>query len=328
MSLIESLLSAALPIRPVAFVRAAWASALASVPHLAILAGIAMLAWRAVLVAEPAGLLVTAPLPVSSPPQPGSHLVVFSANLQHGFPRFSDLEERLEAFARLVESRQADVLLLQEVARTGSINVDEWLRDRLGMAYVYARANGHQAGIGFEEGVAIFSRYPITAPEVKELPGAGSPFSRRVALTAGIVLPGQTIQAFSVHLGIGPAGNEVQIAALQDWASAFEHRSTVIVGGDFNAEPQTDRIRSLQSAWTDTSLAAGLGSDAVTHVLTTPWGSVLREHRLDYIFVLPGEKTWSPVHAEHLETFPLPHSDHRVVVAELAVQDPVPSTGR
>jgi exonuclease III len=48
----------------------------------------------------------------------------------------------------MVESEAADIVLLQEVARTTKLKVDEWLAERLGMGYVYARANGHEPGIG------------------------------------------------------------------------------------------------------------------------------------------------------------------------------------
>jgi endonuclease/exonuclease/phosphatase family metal-dependent hydrolase len=115
-------------------------------------------------------------------------ITVVSANLWHDWPRHRDMVERLEAFARLVEAEGADILLLQEVTRTPDLWVDEWLARRLGMAYVYARANGHQRGIGFEEGVAIFSRYPLRAPEVRQLSSPANPFVSRVALRTTIEL--------------------------------------------------------------------------------------------------------------------------------------------
>ncbi len=44
-------------------------------------------------------------------------LTVVSANLWHDWPRFRRLKERLEVFVRLIEEQQADLILLQEVAR-------------------------------------------------------------------------------------------------------------------------------------------------------------------------------------------------------------------
>jgi endonuclease/exonuclease/phosphatase family metal-dependent hydrolase len=247
---------------------------------------------------------------------PGA-LIVVSANLKHDYPRFRDMETRLEAFAQLVETEGADILLLQEVARTKSFDVDEWLKNRLNMGYVYARANGHKEGIGFEEGVAIFSRFPISDPEVRELSSGRNPFTRRIALNASILLPGGTIEAFTVHLGIAPGGNQQQIHALQDWASSYPAQTPVIVGGDFNAENHTSRIQEIQSVWTDTYLAAGPDEEPITHVLETPWGLALREHRLDYIFLAAGESGWETSATRHMETKDIEHSDHKVVITEL-----------
>ena len=53
-------------------------------------------------------------------------MTVISANLWHDFPRHRGLQKRLEAFAQLVESKKADLVLLQEVARTKSFYADDW----------------------------------------------------------------------------------------------------------------------------------------------------------------------------------------------------------
>jgi hypothetical protein len=118
------------------------------------------LADKIISVAEPAGRTF-----MSTIPNHGSHkecqsLVVLSANLWHDWPRFRNIENRLEFFVRLVEQENADVILLQEIARTRSLKVDQWLADRLNMSYVYSRANGSE-NIGFEEGLGVFSRFKM-----------------------------------------------------------------------------------------------------------------------------------------------------------------------
>ena len=65
--------------------------------------------------------------------------------------------QRLEGFAGMVKDENVDVILLQEVTHRSEYHVDQWLSERLGMAYVYSRANGHESGIGFEEGLAVLS---------------------------------------------------------------------------------------------------------------------------------------------------------------------------
>ena len=94
-----------------------------------------------------------------------TQLTVLSANLKN--PYFSSwrvdrsaLLARLEAFARLAEGAAADIVLCQEVGRGQALRVDEWLAGRLGLAAVYARANGGPR-LGREEGLAILSRYPL-----------------------------------------------------------------------------------------------------------------------------------------------------------------------
>lgn len=287
-------------------------------PHASLLVGFVGIAWRAVLVAEPAGPLVFAPLPLHMPPPTDGTLVVVSANLYHDYPRHRDLEARLEAFAELVEEQGADILLLQEVMRTPDFDVNEWLRARLGMAYAYARANGHRDGIGFEEGAAIFSRYPLMDPEVRQLSGTINPFSRRIGLNATVQLPGGTLEVFSVHLGLAPSGNVRQIEALQAWVAETEG-TPVVIAGDFNAENRSERIQALQEVWVDSALSGIPPAPAETHTLSTPWGSILREHRLDYIFLAGTAAFWTVQETRHLETEGIRHSDHRVVVSILDI---------
>jgi len=91
--------------------------------------------------------------------------------------------------AVLVESVDADVLLLQEVARTPTRSVDAWLADRLGFSRAYGRANGDLAAIGFEEGPAILSRFPLRDVGLRQLTHGHNPLVRRVALRARVTTP-------------------------------------------------------------------------------------------------------------------------------------------
>ena len=109
------------------------------------------LARRVLAVAEPAGRLSWRATPSQPVLKECGMLTVLSANLWHDWPRRRGWPQRLEALAQLVEAEGADIVLLQEVARTPALRADEWLARRLGMAYAYARANGHEAAIGFEE---------------------------------------------------------------------------------------------------------------------------------------------------------------------------------
>jgi len=268
-------------------------------------------------VAEPAGLLSIQYSPsVEFPSPPDNNLTIISANLCHGWPNQDGLLERLESFVQLIEQQNANIILLQEVSRTPEFRVDEWLSERLGMAYVYSRANGHQS-IGFEEGVAVFSRYSLKAPRLKEFSNGLNPFVRRVALGAFVDTPFGSIPFFSVHLGITPHENAAQIVHLREWISDVAGTRSAIIGGDFNTSECTPQIRYAQCEWVDTFRHIHSDTDGSTHELRWPWGGLIRRSRLDYIFLKPGLQSWRVKDTEHLDSLDGPYSDHRAVLTRV-----------
>jgi endonuclease/exonuclease/phosphatase family metal-dependent hydrolase len=243
-------------------------------------------------------------------------ITVISANLWHDWPLRRKLPDRLETFAQLVESEGADVVLLQEVMRSPGICVDVWLADRLGMAYAYTPANGDEGAIGFEEGLAVFSRFPILTPQCKPL-GKRSSFFHRLALGAEVKSPFGSLFAISVHLGLLKNRNRDQWDDLQNWVTDMSGGRTALIGGDFNMPEETEQIRQAQKLWIDTFRLINPKQDATTHELRLPWGPSFMRRRLDYIFLQPGPTFWTVLEARHLETPHEPHSDHRAVMARL-----------
>jgi endonuclease/exonuclease/phosphatase family metal-dependent hydrolase len=227
----------------------------------------------------------------------------------------------MDTFARLVEAENADVILLQEVARTPELHVDEWLAERLDMAYVYSRANGHKT-IGFEEGLAVFSRFPLGNAYLKQLGDKTNPFVHRLALGALLETPCGNMLTFSTHLGIGRRRNGNQMAHLRNWISELGNEFPVLIGGDFNAHETETQIQTTQSTWIDTFRHKNPTADGTTHELHWPWGGVFRRHRLDYIFLQPGSINWIVLESRHLQVKDGPHSDHRAVLTRLK---PVPA---
>jgi endonuclease/exonuclease/phosphatase family metal-dependent hydrolase len=276
------------------------------------------LAQRVDAVAEPAGRLHVRYEPHVAPDKECQTLTVISANLWHAFPRFSRQNERLEDFACMVKAERADVLLLQEVTRRPGLRVDEWLANELGMAYVYSRANGHESGIGFEEGLAIFSRYPIHALQIKQLGMKASTFVRRLALGATLDTPCGKLAVVSVHLALPHRQNAHQIAEMHTWIHASAGDLPIIIGGDFNASETSPQIARLQAQWTDTYRQAQPAGDGFTHTLRGPAGSILHQGRLDYIFLHPAGREWQVLEAHHMDGCEGPHSDHRAVLVRLA----------
>lgn len=243
---------------------------------------------------------------------------VMSANLWHDWPRFKDLEKRLEAFAALAESERTDLLLLQEVARIPSFHADEWLAERLKMAYVYSRANGSQR-LGFEEGLGVYSRFPLKRlPYIRQMGQAHNPFSRRLALGVEVDTPCGEIMAFSTHLGLARKQNAKQLRELHGWVGDVSAGRSAVIAGDFNAPEHTHQIRHVRSTWLDTFREIHTHGHAPTYEIRWPWGGVFISHRLDYIFLQPGKPSWQVVEVRHLDAPDGSHSDHRAVLARLA----------
>ncbi len=200
-------------------------------------------ARQAASVMEHPGSYMMRGIPIEHADKNCGMITVMSANLWHDWPRYRRLPERLHAFAQLVEAEQIDILLVQEVANTHDLHSGEWLANRLGMAYIYSRANGH-AAIGFEEGLAVLSRFPLRSPQIRQLSSSRNPFVRRLAVGATVDTPCGELSAFSVHLGLIPRDNAEQHAQLRKLVNGNASGVPVVVGGDFNAAESnaSDRI--------------------------------------------------------------------------------------
>jgi endonuclease/exonuclease/phosphatase family metal-dependent hydrolase len=277
------------------------------------------LAQKILAVAEPAGRLHTRPLPPNRPEQDSQALTVMSANLWHDFPRYRHQAERLEAFAQMAEAEKADILLLQEVARTPELFADEWLAKRLDMACVYSRANGHE-NIGFEEGLAVLSRFKLRKTYLQQLKPAITPFIHRLALGAVVETPFGKIHAFSVHLALLRRQNARQLQHLRSWIAHIASEEAALVGGDFNAHESTRQMIQTRKSWMDIFRQIHPDADGTTHELHWPWGGSLSQQRLDYIFLQPGNQRWLILDSRHLVSLVRPHSDHRAVLARLRLQ--------
>ena len=249
------------------------------------------------------------------PTNSGESLVVITANLWHDWPRHRVLPERLESFAATVEREGADLVLLQEVVRIPGMHADEWLALRLGMSSVYLRVNGHAAAIGFEEGLTILSREPISESRALKLEPARVPIVKRKALAAKISDEQGDFWAFSAHLAVLNRPNITQIAHLRNWVTAISGSQMALIGGDFNADENKPQIRQVSSDWVDLYRRKNPDKEGTTFALRTPLGVFRR--RLDYLFLHRGEPQWQVEDAGHLENIVPDYSDHASVIARL-----------
>ena len=280
-----------------------------------------------------------------------SHLRVMTWNL---WWRFGPWQARAPAIAATIAAQRPDVLLLQEV----------WSADGTSAAHRIAEdpsvfGDAHVAitddpfggrDVGFHN--AIVSRWPIREVRSTPLPGAdGAPGHRRV-LTAMIETPWGSWPFASTHLeyrfhqsALRSRQTRTVLEAVVDVRGDPETSLPVIVGGDFNAVPDSDEIRGLtgraappvdgivlSDAWEhaarDAREGGDSGADGPTWRADNPYqaGSAWPNRRLDYVFVSwPRPKpVGNPVAAwlagvDAVEgIWP---SDHAAVVVDITVPD-------
>ena len=279
-------------------------------------------AGRIISVTEPSGRITIMNDPGNMKKRTADEQIsILTANLWHDWPRRRRLMERLECFSELVIEENIDILLLQELVRTKDFRSDEWLADQLDMAFVYSRANGHASQIGFEEGLAVFSRFPINNPRLAELSDHKIPFSRRIALGVEINLNGRGLLAFNVHLGINNRQNEGQIRRLIEWVDEQSRNAPAVIGGDFNARENTSQIREAQNSWRDSYRECNPHQDGYTHEIHSPWGGILSRSRVDYLFLKNGITSWGIDYAHQIQTNNCQVSDHTPVLINARLPD-------
>jgi len=256
-------------------------------------------------------------------PSTPTTLTILCANLWHDWPRHQRWPERVASFAQLVESVDADILLLQEVARTPRLSADRWLAERLDFALASTRANGDLDAIGFEEGPAILSRFPIRDVDVRQLTHGHNPFVRRAALAVRTETPFGPLLVVSAHLGLMQRHNAGQIRRLRTWVTEESGGAAAIVGGDFNATEHRAEMVQTRRTWTDTFRHLHPHAEAATHTRRTRHRLGWLHRRLDYVFLQqPPGVPWDVLECGHVDAPGGPHSDHRAVLVRIAPATP------
>ncbi|MGE0645520.1 MAG: endonuclease/exonuclease/phosphatase family protein [Nitrospira sp.] len=271
-------------------------------------------------------------------------LRVLTYNLLHGgpwsgfFERGTHLEERLNLTIQELQRLQPDVIALQEasVSRTHG-NVPQRIAEALGYQLVFEPATQHIFGlglvdrlvtsvIGFKEGPAILSRYPIVAWEVYDLPRCERRLDPRILLRAAIDAPDGPIQVFSAHTSKGDDCQLERVGAL-----FREHQGTgrAILMGDFNTGEQSPVLTGWQKepGFIDAFRIAnpGVSGGTVWQNIHVEWPTA--DRRVDFIFLADGTNGRDPVVRASRVAFDQPGrlpngdalwpSDHRGVLADI-----------
>jgi endonuclease/exonuclease/phosphatase family metal-dependent hydrolase len=182
----------------------------------------------------------------------GNQLVrVMSYNIHHCNPPSRPGFIDIDAIANVIREQAPDLVALQEVdmntGRSGNKYQATEIAQRLNMHYFFGRAIDHDGG---EYGVAILSKHPLDEGTVHPLPSDADPTAEaRVLTTARIRLPnGEYIRFGTTHLDNSNPGNrESQVRKINDIAN--KERLPFIVGGDFNATPESDQMKLLKDVF-------------------------------------------------------------------------------
>jgi endonuclease/exonuclease/phosphatase family metal-dependent hydrolase len=292
----------------------------------ALLAGLASLGLAQALVAE-------GPMPIS----------VLTINVLHGghWSGFAGdgqrLERRVELIAEQLAALHPDVIALQEAVVSRRLgDIPERLARRLGLHLVYAPATTHIFGnsplsrlvvgaLGFREGPAVLSRFPILESEVYELPRCLRRLEPRVLLRARVDAPRGPLDVFSVHA----ARDACQVRRVSELVAQHRRELPSILMGDFNAAETADAIRTLteDAGFVDAYRRANPDAIGATvrQQIDAPESTVRR--RIDYVFLVPGREVHGEVVSSRV-VLDVPHrfpdgrtlwpSDHYGVLAELA----------
>lgn len=254
--------------------------------------------------------------------------------------QFGSWRERQAAIIEVIGSVDPDVVLLQEVWSDGGESSAQRIADALGAHAALTDDPSADARVGtpgFHN--AIVSRWPLEEVTSHPLPGPDGRPGHRRALTARVDTGVGRWWFVSTHLAYRfdeSAVRELQCRALLEIVDGLrldpDVEPPVVVGGDFNALPDSDEIRLLTGrraahvpnlVLSDAWEAVGDGSGATwrsdnPYQRDTAWP----DRRLDYVFVSwPRPKPLgNPVRAwlAGLDAVDGVHpSDHAAVVVEV-----------
>lgn len=198
-------------------------------------------------------------------------------------------KDSVQAIADLVRSLAPDIVLLQEVdrgtKRSGNVDQLTAFTDATGYGGVFGRSLDYDGG---RYGIAALSRHGFVFDETVPLPvepvqqRAGGSHEPRVALvTVAHTILGN-LQAMTTHIDAS-TGDEYRLQEVAQLMVPLRARlgpdDPVLVGGDFNAEPNSAVIQKLREAglrdaWTE----CGQG-DGLTYPADIP------RKRIDYVFL-------------------------------------------
>jgi endonuclease/exonuclease/phosphatase family metal-dependent hydrolase/MFS family permease len=234
-------------------------------------------AAAAILLLLPLGLLFTWSTPQPTVPAADNRSVrLMNYNLHNGFNADGLLD--MEALVQVIEESGADVVGLQEISRgwlvNGSLDMLQWLSNRLDMPYVFGPTEG------FQWGNAVLSRYPIRRWENVALSPESLPFGRGY-IRAEIDIGAGTLQVMDTHLHHLEEDSDIRLGQVPQLIDAWNGAARTALVGDMNATPDSPEMLLLAEAGL-VDVSAEIGpSPGYTFYSPSP------DERIDYIWISP-----------------------------------------
>ena len=217
-------------------------------------------------------------------PEPVTGIRVMTYNIHAG--KDAQQVDNLRRVAAVIDSANADIVLLQEVDRRTqrSRGADHFaeLRDLTGMFGVFGKSLDYQGG---EYGIAVLSRWRVdsvaaVALKVEPPQERSGTYESRIALHVLIHTERGPVHVVNTHLDAGGPGTyrkQELIGILAHMQRTVPADQPVLLGGDLNARPVTDDIAAVAFALTDAFGQCGTGPGE-TFPAHAP------DRRIDYLF--------------------------------------------
>ena len=287
-------------------------------------------------------LLLQASRAVGASDETSRPLRVVTYNLLHGGPTSgvfrdgSHLEERLEMTICELQELAPDIIALQEASSTWRHgHVAQRIAQRLGLHVVFAAATERLVGlwpldwfivnvIGFKEGPAILTRFPVVGFDIYDLPRCQQSFDPRIVLRATLRTPWGALVVFSTHTR---RGDDCQLERVGKIVQEPKAEPSLLMG-DLNASESSPALVAFRNQTGAVDAFRSVHPDAPGF---TVWQRITAERptvsrRVDFIFALNGDDGNVRVRSSrvlldqpgHLKDgSPLWPSDHYGVFAEV-----------
>jgi len=249
------------------------------------------------------------------------------------------LEERLEIVIHELKALDPDIVAVQEASDSRKHgNVAERLARALGFHVVFAPATDRVfrlapldwtivGAMGFKEGSAVLSRYPIVASEVTDLPRCRQWIEPRILLRVEISIGRGPLQIYSTHLA---RGDDCQMVRVGEIVRERRGAGLSLLMGDFNAPETSPALTTLrrEAGFVDAFRDANPDAPGPTVWQRIDVEKATASKRVDFILYLQGLETSATVRSsrlvlDHPGRLPdgrvLWPSDHYGVLAEFEV---------